>query len=145
MIQDKEIPSEYISLRQIWLKRIDDCGRAISQRAVLEPNPDRMDLEIGDRTVVYTVQALYNSLVDYGEATVRSDVNRFVEESLDPRVKKIWDSNKSRTDKWVQHAKCSIELYGFVVRTLNKYGMLFEKQPQGYSNVEMRSIEQEEK
>ena len=28
----------------------------------------------------------------------------------------------------------------FIIETLNKYGMLFESQPQGYSNVEMKSI-----
>jgi hypothetical protein len=26
-----------------------------------------------------------------------------------------------------------------MVKTLNKYGMLFESQPKGYSNVEMKS------
>ena len=60
MIQEQqELPSEYISIRQIWLKRIDDAGRAIAQRAVMEPNMERIDLELGDRTVVYSVQALH--------------------------------------------------------------------------------------
>ena len=32
------------------------------------------------------------------------------------------------------------ELFNYIVETLNKYGMLFENQPRGYSNVEMKSI-----
>ena len=32
------------------------------------------------------------------------------------------------------------ELFHFIVETLNKYGMLFESSPKGYSNVEMESI-----
>ena len=30
----------------------------------------------------------------------------------------------------------------FIIQTLNKYGMLFESQPKGYSNVEMKSVHQ---
>ncbi len=28
----------------------------------------------------------------------------------------------------------------FIIETLNRYGMFFDSQPQGYSNVEMKSI-----
>ena len=31
--------------------------------------------------------------------------------------------------------------FEFMVETLNKYGMLFDTQPKGYSNVEMKSIQ----
>lgn len=30
--------------------------------------------------------------------------------------------------------------FEYMVYTLNKYGMLFESQPKGYSNVEMKSV-----
>jgi hypothetical protein len=30
--------------------------------------------------------------------------------------------------------------FEYMVKTLNKYGMLFESQPKGYSNVEMKSV-----
>jgi len=36
-MENMEFPSEYVSIRQIWLKRIDDCGKAIGQRAIQEP------------------------------------------------------------------------------------------------------------
>lgn len=40
-----------------------------------------------------------------------------------------------------KNAKISIELYDFIIQTLNKYGMLFQEQPRGYSNVNMEAIE----
>lgn len=30
--------------------------------------------------------------------------------------------------------------FEYIIETLNKYGMLFESQPNGYSNVEMKSV-----
>jgi hypothetical protein len=168
MIQDKELPSEYVSIRQIWLKSIGDCGRAISQRAVTEPGAQRQDECIGDRTVVYSIEALYYSLVDYGEATVRSDVNQYKENTFNPNIASIWESwernkpdykegltfNSPRKEReeskkdwlsiqecWQGHARESVKLFDFIIQTLNKYGMLFESQPKGFSNVEMISIQ----
>ncbi len=140
MIEQKVLPSEYVSIRQIWLKCIDDCGRAIGQRAVQEPNWDREDRDIGDRTVCHTVNALYNTLVDYGEAIIRSEVDRYVDEEFNPKLDEIWKSKKDFHWKWNTHARLSIKLYDFIIQTLNKYGMLFESQPKGYSNVKMKSI-----
>jgi len=138
---DKELPSEYVSIRQIWLQGINDCRTAIGQRAIQQATEEKEWRQIGDKTVIYTVEALYNSLVDYGEATVRSDVDHFYKEKHKPEINKIWDSDKSNENKLFRHGKASIKFYDFIIQTLNKYGMLFEQQPQGYSNVEMRSIE----
>jgi len=33
MIEQKEIPSEFVSIRQIWLQNISRCSEAISNRA----------------------------------------------------------------------------------------------------------------
>jgi len=30
--------------------------------------------------------------------------------------------------------------FAIIIEVLNKYGMLFESQPKGYSNVEMKSV-----
>jgi hypothetical protein len=167
---DKEIPSEYMSIRQIWLSRIDDCGRAISQRAMQDPTYDRAELNIGERTVVFTIDALYYTLVDFGEALIRTDVDQYKEKIFTPKLKEIWESweknqddeeeeeeesvqfavlkNKDKTarkrsvrDCWQDHARESMKFFDFIIKTLNKYGMLFEKQPMGFSNVEMRSFE----
>jgi hypothetical protein len=32
------------------------------------------------------------------------------------------------------------QLFEFMLERLNRYGMLFETSPQGYSNVEMKSV-----
>jgi hypothetical protein len=41
---------------------------------------------------------------------------------------------------WVENACESIKLNDFIIQILNMYGMLFESQPKGYSNVEMKSV-----
>ncbi|MCJ7571087.1 MAG: hypothetical protein MUO82_04325 [Candidatus Thermoplasmatota archaeon] len=41
---------------------------------------------------------------------------------------------------WSEQARLSERLFNFIIKTLNKYGMLFEEQPQGFSNVEMKSV-----
>ena len=59
------------------------------------------------------------------------------------RKKKILDFKKSLLSPrtcWNIHCRESIKLYDFIIQTLNKYGMLFESQPKGYSNVEMKSV-----
>ncbi len=37
-------------------------------------------------------------------------------------------------------AEEAIKFYHFIIKMLNKYGMLFDCQPEGYSNVEMKSV-----
>jgi hypothetical protein len=161
MISDKEIPSEYVSIRHIWLKGIDDCRKAISQVANIEASSDaRYELDAGPRTVAHTVDALYLSLVDYGEAMIKTDVDKWKDRVYFPRNSKIWakkikeeqtqftvfddtgDDSKelSNTERWWAQFKLSKELYEHIIKVLNKYGMLFESQPKGYSNTEMESI-----
>jgi hypothetical protein len=158
MIETKEIPSEYVSIRQIWLRAIDDCRRAIGQRAVQESSAERMDLVVGDRTVCHMVTSLYHSLVDYGEALIRSDIDRYYHDTYEPALREIWRKSKkdddidtnfsganrndqpTSSDRWAAHCIKAIMFYDHIIQTLNKYGMLFEQQPQGYSNVEMKSV-----
>jgi hypothetical protein len=158
LIEAKEIPSEFVSIRQIWLKGIDDCRRAIGQRAIQDSSAERMDLVVGDRTVCHMVTSLYHSLVDYGEALIRSDIDRYYHDEYEPALREIWGQSKkddegdinfsgTRTnnqltsnERWSAHCLEAIMLYDRILQTLNKYGMLFEQQPQGYSNVEMKSV-----
>jgi hypothetical protein len=158
MIEAKELPSEFVSIRQIWLKAIDDCRRAIGQRAIQESSGERMDLMVGDRTVCFMVGSLYHSLVDYGEALIRSDIDRYFHDVYEPAIREIWEKPKAddgtptnfsgagqedqptNNERWAAHCIEAIMLYECIIQTLNKYGMLFEQQPQGYSNVEMKSV-----
>ena len=151
MIEGKELPSEYVSIRTIWLRGIEECRKAISQKVMVESSEMNFDRDAGDRTVVHTVNALYLSLVDYGEATIRTDVDEWYNTFYKSENKKIWEkvdddysSVGDRTDyihnSWIKTATLSEKFYDFIIKTLNKYGMLFPEQPQGYSNVEMKSV-----
>lgn len=126
MIEPKEIPKDYVNIRQVWLKQIDRCAEAISHRFMkdtMDQYTDRSGLE----TVVESVIALEALLIDYGEATIKTDVNNWLKEN------KEGECGMSRY-------KFYRALFHYIVETLNKYGMLFESQPKGYSNVEMKSI-----
>ena len=157
-MESKELPSEYVSIRQIWLKRIDDCGKAISSEALNEATDERETNLIGAKSVCHAVNALYHSLVDYGQALIRTEVAKHFRTKIAPDLDKIWgkpevnekdfqstnafaDKNDlSYQEKWRKTALVHIELYDGIIQTLNKYNMLFESQPQGYSNVIMESI-----
>ena len=172
MIENKELPSEYVSIRQIWLQSISRCSDAISNKAKPDASHEANWQEIGNRTVVHTVNALYHSLVDFGEATVRTDVKKYRNKKYNPVIDNIWDlyrgniteeyvkekypdlksfeiarkkdelreNRPSGSRCWAENARESILLFDFIIQTLNKYGMLFQEQPQGYSNVEMKSV-----
>lgn len=135
MIEQKEIPQEYVNIRQVWLKQIDRCAEALSHRFMKDVQDSRGETS-GLETFVESVVALNILLVDYGEATVKSDVNKWREKNRD-RIKRFEDGKPKFQSK-----------YGFyqayfetIVSTLHKYNMLFESQPQGYSNVIMEEKE----
>lgn len=145
MIENKELPSEYVSIRQVWLQNINRCSEAISNRSKPDASEEANFQEVGNRTVVYTVGALYHSLVDYGEAIVRTEVKQYYENKYNKGIDQIWKDYKNKkleaSNSWEKTASLSIKLYDYIIQTLNKYGMLFEEQPQGYSNVIMEVIE----
>jgi len=152
MIENKELPSEYVSIRQVWLQGINDCRKAISQVANIEATSERKEWSLaGPRTVAHTVDALYLSLVDYGEALVKTDVEEWKEKYYYPKHEEIWKKGRQSTsdeddeprglEKWWAQFKLSRELYEEIIKVLNKYGMLFPEQPKGYTNVEMKSVE----
>ena len=169
MIEPKELPSEFVSLRQLWMKRIDDCGRAMSQVANLDTASEmKEEYAAAPRTIVYSVGALYFSLVDVGEATILSDVTAWKEKHHDPKINKLWGSKTlkegdetatfaglredkiidppkeqkilTNSEKWWAHSRESQFLYHQILIILNVYGMLFQEQPKGYSNVIMESV-----
>jgi len=167
MIEDKELPSEYVSIRAIWLKGIEECRKAISQVANIDTSSERKEWALaGPRTVVHTVDALYLSLVDYGEALIKTDVDKWRKEYYWPEHDKIWNkkTKKDKTKisftglddeeeeeketykeldtegKWWANFRLSRKLYEKILQVLNKYNMLFPEQPAGYSNISMESV-----
>ena len=166
MIEEKQIPSEYVSIRHTWLKGIEDCRKAISQMAMVEAGSQMKAIDVaGARTIIYTVDALDLSLVNYGEALIENDVEQWKEQYYYPKKDEIWEKKKKRntgtvkfsgfpddeddeedssiTQKWYQSAKLSKKLYRQILHVLNKYNMLFESTPTGYSNVVMEEVKEE--
>lgn len=82
----------------------------------------------GSETVVESIIALYMNLIDYGEATIKSDVEDWMDNVMFKR---------KHPNSFVSYRK----LFEYIIQILNKYGMLFESQPKGYSNVKMKSVQ----
>ena len=126
MIEPKEIPKEFVSIRQVWLLQINRCNEAISKRFMTDVK-DKYSERSGEQTVIESVIALYTNLIDYGEATIKTDVEN-------------WKDNVMAKMKKPNSFTSYRKLFEFIIQTLNKYGMLFDTQPTGYSNVEMKSV-----
>jgi hypothetical protein len=85
----------------------------------------------GTETVIESIIAFQCLLVDYGEALVLSDVTRWQEEHSDE-----FKERGSNLKKMAVYRRW----FEFMIETLNKYGLLFDTMPRGYSNVEMKSV-----
>lgn len=140
MQQTEQIPNEHLSIRSIWLSEIHQCAAAFSSRS----KPDMADLgsdyHIGCRIFIDSVDILYHSLIDWGEATIRSDVKAWYKKEYVPGLNKLHEANINERSYFHQESVLSEKLYDYILQTLNKYGMLFPEQTKGYSNVEMVSV-----
>ena len=122
MIENKDTPTEFVSIRQVWLRQIDRCTEALSHRFMKDVQDERSEAS-GSQTVVESIVALQYCLIDYGEATLKSDLKEWLKEHPD--------------EEGVPRAKRKFE---FIIERMNRYGLLFESSPEGYSNTEMKSI-----
>ena len=130
MIENKEIPKEYISIRQVWLQQINRCLEAMTNQDMKD---DHSHGFAGDSAVVDGIRGLYYTLVDYGEAKVKSDVDYKFK-----RWKK--EQFELRKDEKILVSDVEKQRFQIIIQVLNKYGMLFESQPSGFSNVEIKSV-----
>lgn len=128
MIESKELPQEFVSIRQVWLKQIDRVNEALSKRYMMDVKDDRTD-SVGMQMVIESINAFRLNLINFGEATIKNDVAAWI------RVQKQMKNKESNLEFFKR-------LFAFIIQTLNKYGMLFDSQPKGFSNVEMKSIHQ---
>lgn len=129
MIDNKELPQEYVSIRQVWLKQITRCSEAISMRYKNDMTiTNGVVQNVGDRFVEESVLSLYFLLVDYGEATIKSEVKQRLHD-----LKSNEDFSKNAVLYYQR-------LFEYIIEVLNKYGMLFESNPKGYSNTVMKSL-----
>jgi len=132
MITDKDAPSEIINIRQVWLKSVNRIAEAIAYRFNRDVN-DQYTEHSGGQTVVESVMALYYLLVDYGEAPIKTEVKEWYDKKL--------ASKQENINSYYNQMKFHQRWFEYMVLTLNKYDMLFESQPKGYTNVEMMSVE----
>ena len=131
MIETKDIPQEYVSIRQVWLMQINRCTEAMTNRYKIDITVDgsyRDVNNVGSMTVIESILALYYSLVDYGEATLKTEAKKKIE-----KFREQQDFKENRTYYYKQ-------FFEFIIETMNKYGLLFDTTPNGYSNVEMKSV-----
>ena len=131
MIENTDLPQEYVSIRQVWLMQINRCTEAMTNRYKIDITVDgsyRNVDNVGRMTVIESILALYYSLVDYGEATVKTEAKKKLNE-----FREQLDFRDNRTSYYKR-------FFEFIIETMNKYGMLFDTTPTGYSNVEMKSI-----
>ena len=127
----KDIPEDVIRIQQAWIKAINRVAEALAYRFKTD-NIDQVGQLAGTETVIESIIALQCLLVDYGEALVRTDVMRWKEEHDKEFHANVPDMKKMKVYRnWFE----------FMVQTMNKYGLLFDSAPRGYSNVEMKSVE----
>lgn len=134
MIEQKEIPQEYVNIRIAWLKQIDRCAEALSHRFMKDVQ-DQYSERSGLESFIESVVALEILLVDYGQALVKSDIEKW--------QKRNWEKierNEQGKQKFMSRYNYYQRLFEEIIKVLHKYNMLFESQPHGYSNVEMRSV-----
>ena len=127
MIDNKDLPQEFISIRQVRLRQIDRCTEAMSHRFMQDVKDD-ITGKIGMNMVGESVMALQETLIDFGEATILTDVTKWEKER---------SYDKSNNTKVLSYWR---DLFHFIIQTLNRYGMLFDTMPEGYTNVTMRSV-----
>lgn len=129
MIENKDIPQEFISIRNVWLKQINRCSEAISLRYKLDMTVTNGAVQnVGDKFVQESVLSLYFLLVDYGEATVKTEVKERLNEL------------RSKEDFSKNAVLYYQRLFEFIIEVMNKYNLLFESNPKGYSNTIMKSV-----
>ena len=131
MIENKDLPNEYVSIRQVWLQQINRCTEAITNRykTDITVRGGYVDVgDVGEAIVVESVLSLYYTLVDYGEATIKTEARKKLHE-----IQEKTDYNQNKLSYYRK-------FFEFMIDTLNKYGMLFDTTPKGYSNVIMKAV-----
>ena len=124
VISEQEGSGEFISIKKIWLKQIDRINE-VSSNWMLKG--DRADQSVGIHAFNSAVDTLAASIVDYGDAPLRSEYLEWLAKESD------W-MKEHNTISRARHK------YKAIIYILNKYQMLHDSLPRGYSNVKMESV-----
>ena len=63
---------------------------------------------------------------------MKTDVDKYLNDVIEPKLGKV--------KNWNTSASIHQQLFEEIIKVLNKYGMLFDSQPKGYTNTEMKSV-----
>jgi len=123
-ISEQEGASDYISIRQVWLRQLDRCNEALSNYALKTRDGDE---ETGVRAAAAAVGTFILNLIDYGDAPIKT-------EYLEWRDKKNFKGLYQ-----IAIAQMKLEK---IIEILNKYQMLHDSLPRGYSNVTLEGVKE---
>ena len=129
---EKESKDNILNIQMAWMKAIDRVAEALSRRYMTDINDPMREGHTGQVVAIETIIAFRCLLVDYGECHVRSDVDRWRDEH---------EQDLKNRDDGLDRMIWYRNWFDYMIKTLNKYGLLFETMPKGYSNVEMKSID----
>lgn len=126
-ISEQEAAGDFISIKQIWLRQIDRCNELLTNY-----NLKGQYSESGVTAAISSVHVLIMNLVDYGDSPLKSEFNEWLE------------SNKSKLKEESRFAVANLK-FEKVILILNKYQMLHDSLPRGYTNVVMEGVKKEVK
>ena len=83
MIETKDTPQDYVSIRQVWLMQINRCTEALTNRYKVDITVDgsyRNIDNVGRITVIESILTLYYSMVDFGDAPLKTETKQKLKE-----------------------------------------------------------------
>ena len=127
-ISEQEGAGDFISIKQIWLRQIDRCNELLSNYTL-----KGSDNESGYNAAIASVNVLIINLVDYGDAPIKTEYNVW---------EKTWyKEHESELDN-ISALTFARKKFGTVIKILNKYQMLHDALPRGYTNVVMEGVKE---
>ena len=127
-ISEQEAAGDFISIKQVWLKQIDRCNELLSNHSLKGGSYD----EAGLHAAISSVNVLIMNLVDYGDAPIKTEY-------------KTW-KEKHKPELNEHNAFYGANLkFEAVIKILNKYQMLHDALPRGYTNVVMEGVKEVKK
>lgn len=128
-ISEQEASGEFISIKRVWLRQLDRCNESLSNYSLKTHQGDE---ETGLRAAVASVGVLIINLIDFGDAPIKTEYLQWR------------DENKKTFENKYPLAIAQMKLEK-IIEILNKYQMLHDSLPRGYSNVVLESVKEVEK
>ena len=124
-ISQQEGAGEFISIKQIWLSQINRCNEALTNYVLKAKHDDDL---AGMKAAISSVEVLILNLINFGDAPIKDEFQQW------------WKDNHHKFNgKYeITIAKAKLER---IIDILNKYQMLHDSLPRGYSNVTMEGID----